>query len=143
MMQTGFLKCLMIISILSLGVVNVNAKQPAPDVRLKKGNVVYIHALDKGEYKHVAHAIGYWGYWKITENAQSADFILDVRTSPGWNYKAYAVLEDAHTGEEIYRTRPVNTLWTSSSINTKAGAMRKLVNKRLRRNYVNKIPAQG
>jgi len=114
----------------------VASAQQQTDLKVLPGSAVFVRAFDKGEYLHVAKLLNYWNFWKVVDNKEAADFIIDVKTCPGWNYKAYAVIENARTGETVFKSRGVNTLWTIGTFNMKKDAMRKLVAKRLRRDYV-------
>lgn len=110
----------------------VIARSPVRDTRLARGNKVFIRTTNPAEHRHLAKILDYKGYWQIVDTPAAADFVLHVKSWPGWNYRAYAVLEDARTGAAFATTGTVNTFWTSSSMNMKLGAMRKLVRKQLR-----------
>lgn len=115
---------------------NAASAQQHAGLKVGQGSTVYVRAFDKGEYLHVAKLLNYWNFWKVVDSKEAADFVIDVKTDPGWNYKAYAVIENARTGETVFKSKGVNTLWTIGTFNMKKDAMRKLVCKRLRRDYV-------
>lgn len=123
---------LLLVLLLLLASGRIIARSPIRDARLARGNKVFIRTANQAEYRHLAKILDYKGYWQVVDTPAAADFVLHVKSWPGWNYRAYAVLEDARTGEVFVTTKKVNTLWTSSSMNMKLGAMRKLVRKQLR-----------
>ncbi|WP_421826100.1 hypothetical protein [Larkinella sp.] len=109
----------------------------------KKGNTVYIESLSKNENSQETHKafvdqLQEWGYWKVTFDKSSADFIIKLNleaskgiTATSWGGTSMACSarfydkSDALRWEtDTYKASPNGT----NGFNAKRAAVRKLVN---------------
>lgn len=120
--------------------------QDNPEKLLQRGNKVYIHAKNRNVGVHAKRMLEYRDYWELADDADDADFIIDIKAKAFWLgcWKAYAVFIDPDTEKPFYKTKRVTTLW-SLAFNKKQKAVKKLVRKRIGRYYkrVNKKIARG
>lgn len=120
--------------------------QDNPEKLLKRGNKVFIASKNKNVGVHAKRILDYRSYWEIADDADDADFIIDIKTKTFWlgSWKAYAVFIDPETEKPFYKTKRVHTFW-SFSFHDKKKVVKKLVRKRIGRYYkrVNKKIARG
>jgi len=99
----------------------------------KKGSRVYIESGDKRSLVHAKAAIEHWGFWIITDNKLTSDFVLKfIYTSFGLgNKKGKAQFIDPINNNIVFVTSYVY-ISTSSDMNTKRGVIDMIVREKIK-----------
>tara|TARA_B110000240_G_scaffold48994_1_gene55715 strand:- start:335 stop:934 length:600 start_codon:yes stop_codon:yes gene_type:complete len=103
----------------------------------KKNNIVYIESEDDGARKHATKALKSWGYWQITEEEESADFILRFIGHHGFNgWTTYAQFINPTDKAILKITKTHHDAWGAYHlINTKIGATKEVIEKEIKSIY--------
>jgi hypothetical protein len=101
----------------------------------KKGNKVYVDSENKNA---IIHAVGYlksWGYWKITEDINDADFILKIfiRFVVGEGF-GYGQFVEPRTNLVLWMTQEFNSM-AGFDLNSKRAVVRKIIVKGIKRYF--------
>ena len=91
------------------------------------GSKVYVTANHKYSKLHLIRYLEEWGYWKIVEEREESDFVIQVFSEQTMTseHRAYAIINEAKSGKAIHKTRKVDTFGTISYHGRKA-VMRRL-----------------
>ena len=97
----------------------------------KKNNIVFIGSEDDGARIHATKALRSWGYWQITEDEESADFILRFIGHYGFNgWTTYAQFINPIDKKILKTTKTHHDGW--SDFNTKRAATKEVIHKEIK-----------
>jgi len=93
-----------------------------------KGNTVYIDQRDKNAAIHTKKKLNNLGYWKITDDKNSADFILSFAIEYEWDSSnGIALFINPKTNEIFYKTERY-FVTVKDDFNLKRGIIQKIIN---------------
>ncbi len=105
----------------------------------KRNNTVYIESHDDNAVVHLKNAIESWGYWKVVDNKNEADFMLKVylRFEGAGVCITNATFINPKTTNVVYSTEEVTSVKQAKGFdfNTKRSAMRQLVDQIFKPNF--------
>src|SRR5690606_38798911 len=94
---------------------------------MPRGSNVYVTANHKYSKLHLIRYLEEWGYWKIVDNREESDYVIEVYSEPTMasEHRAYAIINEVKSGKVIHKTRKVDTFGSVSYHGRKA-VMRRL-----------------
>ena len=100
------------------------------EVDIKQNNIVYIYSGNANAIVHATNAIETWGYWRVTENKEEADFVLKFNIRFWGLGEAFCVAKFIYpkNNKIIKTTKEVNTLGMTD-LNSKRAVINKIVKK--------------
>jgi hypothetical protein len=131
-----------LILVLSFLFINVNPTDEIPSKvfeMAKRNQAVYLESHDDNAVVHLKNAIESWGYWKVVDNKNEADFMLKIylRFEGAGVCITNATFVDPKTDNVVYSTEEVTSVKQAKGFdfNTKRSAMRQLVEQIFKPNF--------
>lgn len=131
-----------LILVLSFLFINVNLTDEIPSKvyeMAKRNQAVYLESHDDNAVVHLKNAIESWGYWKVVDNKNEADFMLKIylRFEGAGVCITNATFINPKTDNVVYSTEEVTSVKKAKGFdfNTKRSAMRQLVEQIFKPNF--------
>jgi hypothetical protein len=105
----------------------------------KRNHAVYLESHDDNAVIHLKNAIESWGYWKVVDQKDKADFMLKIylRFEGAGVCITNATFINPKTSNVVYSTEEVTSVKQAKGFdfNTKRSAMRQLVEQIFKPNF--------
>lgn len=93
-----------------------------------KSSRLAVESVDKGAVAHGNDDLNYWGYWRVVDRKEDADYVVDYKIERigTHSFKGYVQIKDARSNAVVFATRSVNTVMSMRGFNHKLTIIRRL-----------------